>query len=45
MEERCWKESSNGTYVNSTEATMAGVKVNNGDIITAGDIKLVFEIY
>lgn len=45
MEERCWKESSNGTYVNSTEATMAGIKVNNGDIITAGDIKLVFEIY
>lgn len=45
VDERCWKTSSNGTYVNSTEATMTGVDLSNGDIITAGDIKLVFEEY
>ena len=43
-EERCWKQSLNGTFVNSTEVTMSGVFVENGDIISAGEIKLKFEI-
>lgn len=42
LEERCWRNSSNGTYLNSTEVMMTGVKMSNGDIITAGDIKLIF---
>ncbi len=45
MEERGWRNSSNGTHINSTEVTMAGVKISNGDIITVGDVKLVFEVY
>ena len=44
MEERCWRNSSNGTYLNSTEVSMSGAKVSNGDIITVGDIKLIFEL-
>ncbi len=38
-----WEPSTNGTYVNSTAATPEGIPVGNGDIITAGDIKLRFE--
>ena len=44
MSARSWQRSSNGTYVNSTEVTMGGVRLRNGDIITAGGIKLRIEI-
>lgn len=38
-----WLNSSNGTYVNSTEVTMQGMVLRRGDIITAGGIKLRLE--
>ena len=44
MEEMKWKESTNGSYVNSAQANQGGMQLHNGDIITAGDIKLRFEI-
>lgn len=40
-----WKESLNGTYVNSTEADKFGVRIIPGDIISVGDIKLRVEGY
>lgn len=43
-EEMSWKESTNGSYINSTQAGRDGEQLHNGDIITAGDIKLRFEI-
>lgn len=45
MTERKWKTSSNGTYVNSTEVSHMGQKLNPGDIITAGEITMKFETY
>ena len=45
MAERNWHSSSNGTYVNSTEVSMAGQTLQNGDIITIGEITLRFESY
>lgn len=42
-DERTWKNSMNGTYVNSQEVTMQGVSLKRGDIISAGEIKLRFE--
>lgn len=42
-EARCWVESSNGTYVNSTRVDQRGQKLNPGDIITLGEITLKFE--
>lgn len=38
-----WKESLNGTYVNSREVTSAGMAVHPGDIISIGDVKLRVE--
>ena len=43
MDAMAWVQSTNGTYVNSTAATKDGLGLRNGDIITAGDIKLRFE--
>lgn len=43
MDEMAWLSSTNGTYVNSSAASQAGLELKNGDIITAGDIKLRFE--
>lgn len=43
MRQRCWLHSSNGTYVNSTEASQNGLVLKNGDIITLGDVTLRFE--
>lgn len=40
---RSWADSTNGTYVNSTQVSRDGSGLHNGDIITAGDIKLRFE--
>lgn len=40
-----WRRSSNGTYVNSTEATPMGVPFNPGDIISVGDVKMRAEGY
>ncbi len=42
-EQRQWHNSTNGTYVNSQEATIKGIQLNNNDIISAGEIKLKFE--
>ncbi len=38
-----WTESTNGTYINSSKVSVDGMALNNGDIITAGDVKLRFE--
>ena len=38
-----WKRSLNGTFVNSTEVTFAGMLINPGDIISIGDVKLRVE--
>lgn len=40
-----WKNSSNGTYVNSNPVGQNGYYLNLGDIITMGDITLRFENY
>lgn len=40
-----WKESLNGTYVNSTEVDTYGMYINPGDIISIGDVKLRVEGY
>jgi pSer/pThr/pTyr-binding forkhead associated (FHA) protein len=37
-----WKNSMNGTYVNSDMVGQTGVLLNNGDIITIGDVKLKY---
>lgn len=38
-----WELSSNGTFLNSFKVGQSGCKINSGDIISAGDIKLIFE--
>lgn len=40
-----WKRSTNGTYVNSKEVTVAGLPFAPGDIISVGDTKLRAEGY
>ena len=40
-----WKKSLNGTFVNSTEVTVAGMPFRPGDIISIGDVKLRVEGY
>lgn len=40
-----WRLSTNGTYVNSTEVSRAGMVFNPGDIISIGDTKLRAEGY
>lgn len=40
-----WRLSTNGTYVNSTEVSRAGMAFNPGDIISIGDTKLRAEGY
>lgn len=40
-----WQNSTNGTYVNSTQIDTRGIKLNIGDIITIGDVKLRVEGY
>jgi len=40
-----WKKSLNGTFVNSTEVTVAGIPFHLGDIISIGDVKLRVEGY
>ncbi len=40
-----WKNSLNGTYVNSSEADMYGMPIKEGDIISIGDVKLRVEGY
>lgn len=41
--QRKWYDSTNGTYVNSTKVSRDGIKIKQGDIVTAGDMKLRFE--
>lgn len=40
-----WKESLNGTYVNSKLVTKNGLTINPGDIISIGDVKIRVEGY
>ena len=40
-----WKNSLNGTFVNSTEVTFDGTPIHPGDIISIGDVKLRVEGY
>lgn len=40
-----WRESLNGTYVNSTEVDKYGIPFHPGDIISIGDVKLRVEGY
>lgn len=42
---RQWKNSSNGTYVNSHPVLQSGYYLQPGDIITMGDVTLRFENY
>jgi serine/threonine protein kinase len=37
-----WKNSMNGTYVNSDMVGQTGILLNDGDIITIGDVKLKY---
>ena len=45
MDERVWRESSNGTFVNSTQVYTSGLQLSEGDIISIGDVKIRFEHY
>lgn len=45
MNERQWRDSTNGTYVNATRVSSQGFYLSVGDIITIGDTKLRFENY
>ena len=40
-----WKESVNGTYINSTPVTSEGSELHPGDIITIGDVTFRIEDY
>ncbi|MDR1895234.1 MAG: protein kinase [Prevotellaceae bacterium] len=40
-----WKNSMNGTFVNSTEVSSGGMEFHPGDIISIGDVKLRVEGY
>ncbi len=40
-----WRNSVNGTYVNSSEVSLAGMAISPGDIISIGDVKLRVEQY
>lgn len=40
-----WRRSTNGTYVNSSEASDKGFYLKVGDIITIGDVTMRFEAY
>ena len=40
-----WRDSLNGTYVNSREADKYGIAFKPGDIISIGDVKLRVEGY
>ncbi|MDR0796497.1 MAG: protein kinase [Tannerella sp.] len=40
-----WKQSKNGTFVNSSEASCGGLPIMPGDIVSIGDVKLRVEGY
>lgn len=44
QQDRVWTPSTNGTFVGSTPVPVTGIKLNCGDVISAGDIKMIFEI-
>jgi len=41
-EQKVWKVSSNGTFVNSMQIDENGILLHDGDLISAGDIKMIF---
>lgn len=45
FDDSAWRTSTNGTFVNSTEVSADGYWLDNGDIITIGDLKFKFEQY
>lgn len=40
-----WRLSLNGTYLNSSDVSAAGILLHDGDIISIGDVKLKVELY
>lgn len=44
-DERKWICSSNGTFINSTQVSSDGLLLKTGDIISIGDVKILFEKY
>ena len=40
-----WKQSMNGTFVNSTEVTAQGMPIRPGDVISIGEVKMRVEGY
>lgn len=42
--DKIWRESTNGTFINSTEISNAGMEIREGDIISIGDVKLRVEV-
>lgn len=44
-QQRQWVNSTNGTYVNSTEVSSNGIQIKPGDIISIGEVKLRVEGY
>lgn len=45
FDDSAWLRSTNGTFVNSTEVSPDGYWLDNGDIITIGDLKMKYEQY
>ena len=45
MDERTWKRSLNGTFINSTNVDTKGLMLEHNDIISIGDTKLRYEQY
>ena len=44
-ETRQWAPSTNGTYINSSLVPTSGMVLNEGDIVSAGNIKIRYECY
>jgi hypothetical protein len=44
FENSVWKNSMNGTYVNSHSVGQAGRVLKEGDVITVGDVKLKYDV-
>ena len=43
LNDKMWRSSLNGTYINSTEVTPDGIEIKAGDIISIGDVKIRVE--
>lgn len=45
FDDATWLRSTNGSFVNSAEVSPEGYWLDNGDIITIGDLKMKYELY